>query len=190
MSADFENCFADEPAGVAKTVELGLVAGLAGCSVEDWSGSDIYDIDHAAERVAAAAEVAHRGPVHLVLTGRAENHIHGRPDLADTIARLQRYQEAGADVLFAPGVIDADDLRRLVGEVDRPVNVVARPDCPPVAELAELGVRRVSVGAWFAFAALGVLVEAATELRDQGTFGYLDRAGIGARTALAAFKSE
>jgi 2-methylisocitrate lyase-like PEP mutase family enzyme len=103
VSADFENCFSHEPAGVARTVELGIEAGLAGCSVEDWSGTDIYGIDHAAERVAAAAEVAHGGPVKLVLTGRAENHIHGRPDLADTIARLQRYQDAGADVLFAPG---------------------------------------------------------------------------------------
>jgi 2-methylisocitrate lyase-like PEP mutase family enzyme len=190
VSADFENCFAHEPAGVAETIEFGIEAGLAGCSVEDWSGSDIYGIDHAAERVAAAAEVAHRGPIHLVLTGRAENHIHDRPNLADTIARLQRYQEAGADVLFAPGVTDPDDLRRLIREVDRPVNVVARPGCPPVAELAELGVRRVSVGAWFAFAALGELVEAATELRDQGTFGYLDRAVIGARTALAAFNGD
>ncbi len=187
VSADFEHCFADDPAGVAITVERGIEAGLAGCSVEDWSGSEIYGIDHAAERVAAAAEVAHGGPVTFVLTGRAENHIHGIQDLPDTIARLQRYQEAGADVLFAPGVIDPADLRQLIREVDRPVNVVARPGCPPVAELAELGVRRVSVGAWFAFAALGVLVEAATELRDQGTFGYLDRAGIGLRTALSAF---
>ncbi len=187
VSADFENCFAHEPAGVAKTVELGIEAGLAGCSVEDWSGSEIYGIDHATERVAAAAEVAHGGPVKLVLTGRAENHIHGIHDLSDTITRLQRYQEAGADVLFAPGVNDPADLRRLLGEVDRPVNVVARPGCPPVAELAELGVRRISVGAWFAFAALGALVQAATELRDHGTFGYLDQAGIGVRTALPAF---
>ena len=176
--------------GWRRPSELGIEAGLAGCSVEDWSGSDIYGIDHAAERVAAAAEVAHGGPVHFVLTGRAENHIHGRHDLADTIARLQRYQEAWADVLFAPGVLDPDDLRRLTREVDRPVNVVARPGCPPVAELAELGVRRVSVGAWFAFAALGALVEAATELRDQGTFGYLDRASVGARTALPAFEGD
>jgi 2-methylisocitrate lyase-like PEP mutase family enzyme len=190
VSADFENCFAHEPAGVAETVELGIEAGLAGCSVEDWSGTDIYGIDHAAERVAAAAEVAHGGPVKLVLTGRAENHIHGRQDLADTIARLQRYQDAGADVLFAPGVIDVGDLRRLISEVDRPVNVVARPGCPTVAELSDLGVRRVSVGAWFAFAALGALVEAATELRDRGTFGYLDKASIGARTAQPAFDSD
>ena len=92
-----------------------------------WSGNEIYGIDHAAERVAAAAEVAHGGPVQLVLTGRAENHIHGVQDLADTIVRLQRYQEAGADVLFAPGVTDLADLRLLISEVDRPVNVVAAP---------------------------------------------------------------
>ena len=187
VSADFENCFAHEPAGVADTIELGIAAGLAGCSVEDWDGEAIYDVGLATERVAAAAEVAHRGPVHLVLTGRAENHIHGRDDLADTIARLQRYQEAGADVLFAPGVIAPDDLRRLLAEVDRPVNVVARPGCPPVAELGALGVRRVSVGSWFAFAALGALVEAATEFRDHGTYGYLDRAGIGASTVRSIF---
>jgi 2-methylisocitrate lyase-like PEP mutase family enzyme len=133
VSADFENCFAHEPAGVARTIELGIGAGLAGCSVEDWDGESIYDIGLAAERVAAAAEVAHRGPVHLVLTGRAENHIHGRDDLADTIARLQRYQDAGADVLFAPGVTAPDDLRRLLAEVDRPVNVVARARVPTVS---------------------------------------------------------
>lgn len=180
ISADFENCFGHEPTEVAETVELGLGAGLAGCSVEDWDGDAIYDVGLATERVAAAAEAAHRGPVHLVLTGRAENHIRGRDDLADTIARLQRYQEAGADVLFAPGVTAPDDLRRLLAEVDRPVNVVARPGCPPVAELAALGVRRISVGGWFALAALGAAVEAATEFRDQGTFGYLERAQVGA----------
>src|SRR5438270_5112084 len=187
VSADFEKCFADAPAGVAETVELGIGAGLAGCSVEDWDGAAIYDIGLATERVAAAAEAAHQGPVHLVLTGRAEHFIHGREDLADTIERLQRYQEAGADVLFAPGVTVPDDLRRLLGEVDRPVNVVARPGCPPVAELAALGVRRVSVGSWFALAALGAGVEAATEFRDRGTFGYLDRAGIGAGAVRSTF---
>src|SRR5947209_5761630 len=155
VSADFENCFADAPEGVAETVGRGIGAGLAGCSVEDWGGEEIYDIELAAARVAAAVEVAHGGDVHFVVTARAENFIHNRKDLADTIARLQRYQEAGADVLFAPGVIVADDLRLLIREVDRPVNVVARPGCPPVAELAELGVRRVSVGGWLAFAALG-----------------------------------
>jgi len=187
VSADFENCFSHEPAGVAETVELGVGAGLAGCSVEDWDGEAIYDIGLATERVAAAAEAAHRGPVHLVLTGRAENHIHGRDDLTDTIARLQRYQEAGADVLFAPGVTAPADLRRLLAEVDRPVSVVARPGCPPVAELAALGVRRVSVGSWFALAALGAGVEAAAEFRDRGTFGYLDRAAVGAASVRSTF---
>lgn len=97
------------------------------------------------------------------------------------------YQEAGADALFAPGVTAPDDLRRLLAEVDRPVNVVARPGCPPVAELGALGVRRVSVGSWFAFAALGAGVEAATEFRDHGTFGYLDRAGVGATWVRSSF---
>jgi 2-methylisocitrate lyase-like PEP mutase family enzyme len=189
VSADFENCFADAPDGVAETVRLGVDAGLAGCSVEDWSGDDIYDIDFAAERVTAAAEAAHGGDVHLVLTARAENHIHDRRHLADTIARLQRYQEAGADVLFAPGVHNADDLRTLVGAVDRPVNVLALPGVPTVAELAEVGVGRVSVGAAFLWVALGAVVEASAELREQGTFGYFERMGVGMRAARPAFKS-
>jgi 2-methylisocitrate lyase-like PEP mutase family enzyme len=114
VSADLENCFADDPAGVAETVRLAVDAGLAGCSVEDYSGREsdtIYDAGLAAERVAAAAEAAHSGPRKLVLTARAENLIHGRDDLADTIARLQSYQEAGADVLFAPGVRDGTSTR-------------------------------------------------------------------------------
>lgn len=187
VSADFENCFADDPAGVAETVRLGIAAGLAGCSIEDWDGAAIYDIGLATERVAAAAEVAHRGPVQLVLTGRAENYIHGRDDLGDTIARLQRYQEAGADVLFAPGLMASNDLRTLVAEVDRPVNVVVRPGCPPVAELAALGVRRISVGGWFALAALGAAVDAATEFRESGTYGYLDGAIVGASAVRSFF---
>jgi 2-methylisocitrate lyase-like PEP mutase family enzyme len=188
VSADFENGFADDPAAVAETVELGIGAGLAGCSVEDWSGTEIYDVDFATERVAAAAEAAHRGPVHFVLTARAENFIHDRKDLADTIARLQRYQEAGADVLFAPGVVAADDLRRLVDDVDRPVNVLALPGAPPVAELAEIGVGRVSVGSAFAWVALGGVVEAATQLRDNGVYDYWDRMTAGARVARPAFR--
>jgi 2-methylisocitrate lyase-like PEP mutase family enzyme len=145
------------------------------------------DIELATERVRAAAEAAHRGPVRLVLTARAENFIHGRPDLADTVSRLQRYQEAGADVLFAPGVVQAGELRQLVAEVDRPVSVLALPGAPPVADLADIGVRRVSVGGAFAWVALGALVEAATELRDRGTFGYLAGVRAGSAAALAAF---
>jgi 2-methylisocitrate lyase-like PEP mutase family enzyme len=192
VSADLENCFADEPDGVAQTVRLALDVGLAGCSVEDFTGrqdAPIYDRVLAAERVAAAAEAAHGGPGWLVLTARAENYLHGRPDLADTIARLQAYQEAGADVLFAPGPASADDLRQLVASVDRPVSVLARPGTPPVAELAEIGVRRVSVGGAFAFAALDAVAQAARELRDQGTYGYWDASGRGAATAREAFGS-
>jgi 2-methylisocitrate lyase-like PEP mutase family enzyme len=189
VSADLENGFADEPAGVAETIAMARDAGLAGCSVEDYSrqaDSPIYDLGLATERVAAAADAAHTG-ARLVLTARAENHVHGRPDLADTITRLQRYQEAGADVLFAPGVVDEADLRRLIASVDRPINVLAVPGCPPVAALAALGVRRISVGGSFAFAAYGAAVEAATEFRDEGTYGYRARARVGSAAARAAF---
>ena len=190
VSADLENCFADDPAAVATTVRLALDTGLAGCSVEDFGrrpDAHIYDAGLAAERVAAAAEAAHAGPVHLVLTARAENHIRGHPDLADTIARLQAYQEAGADVLFAPGVIDRDEVRQLVASVDRPVNVLPGPGAPTVAELGEAGVRRISVGGAFAFAALAGVVEAARELRDQGTYGFRERSRVGLTAAREAF---
>jgi 2-methylisocitrate lyase-like PEP mutase family enzyme len=122
-----------------------------------------------------------------VLTARAENHIRGRDDLADTIARLQAYQEAGADVLFAPGLVKPQDIRHVVESVDRPVSVLAVPGAPPTSELAALGVARVSVGGAFAFAALGALCEAAGELRDHGTYGYLERAATGVRAARKAF---
>ena len=128
VSADLENGFADAPEGVAVTVRLALNAGLAGCSVEDFTRrpeDPIYELGAAADRVAAAAEVAHRGDVHLVLTARAENYLHGRPDLADTIARLQAYQAAGADVLYAPGLTSLEDIRQVVTSVDLPVNVLA-----------------------------------------------------------------
>ncbi len=190
VSADLENGFADDPGAVGETVALALEAGLAGCSVEDFSGrtdAPIYEIGLAAERVAAASEVAHAGPVHLVLTARAENHLHDRADLADTIARLQAYQEAGADVLFAPGVSDLEDIRRLVSSVDRPVSVLALPRAPSLSELAAANVSRVSVGGAFAFAALGAVVEAANELKDEGTYSYWKRAGLGARAARSAF---
>jgi 2-methylisocitrate lyase-like PEP mutase family enzyme len=190
VSADLENAFADDPGGVAETVGLAIEAGLAGCSVEDFTGDEedpIYELDIAAQRVAAAVEVAHRGPVHLVLTARAENHIHGRQDLADTIARLQAYERAGADVLYAPGLTSAEDIRSVVESVGRPVNVLARPGAPPVSELAAIGVKRISVGGAFAFNALGALVEAAQELSEQGTYGFAERAATGGRAARSAF---
>ena len=155
--------------------------------MEDYSGSEIYELELARERVAAAAEAAHSGQVRLVLTARAENHIRGRDDLSDMIARLQAYQEAGADVLFAPGIKRAEDIRRVVESVDLPVSVLAVPGVPNTAELAALGVARVSVGGAFAFAALGALCEVATELRDEGTYGYLERSAMGGRAARTAF---
>lgn len=190
VSADLENGFADDPAGVAETLESALAIGLSGASIEDYSGDEgapIYDLDRAAERVAAAAKVAHSGPVRLVLTARAENHLRGVDDLEDTIARLQAYQEAGADVLYAPGLSRLDDIRRVVTSVDLPVNVLAFPGVPSVAELAAAGVRRISVGGAFAYAALGATAEAARELLDAGTYGYLERAGFGLKSALPAF---
>jgi 2-methylisocitrate lyase-like PEP mutase family enzyme len=124
----------------------------------------------------------------MVLTARAENLIRGRDDLADTIERLQAYQEAGADVLFAPGLTRAQDIRQVVESVDRPVSVLALRGAPSTGELAALGVARVSVGGAFAFAALGALREAAEELRDRGTYGYLERTALGVQATRAAFK--
>jgi 2-methylisocitrate lyase-like PEP mutase family enzyme len=189
ISADLENGFADEPGAVAETVRLAAATGLAGCSIEDYTGpstDQIYDAAKAAERIVAAAEAAHGGDVRLVLTARAENHLHGRPDLADTIARLESFQEAGADVLYAPGIVDPDDIRAVVTSVDRPVNVLAIPGVPPVADLARLGVKRVSVGGGFSLVALAAVTDAARELIEHGTYGYWDL-GRSGRAARAAF---
>jgi 2-methylisocitrate lyase-like PEP mutase family enzyme len=187
LNGDFENGFADEPAGVAETIELALETGLAGCSIEDWSGSKIYAPELARERIEAAAEAAHAGPVHLVLTARAENYVHGHPDLHDTIARLQAFQEAGADVLYAPGITSIEEIRAVLSSIDQPLNVLARPGLPAVPDLAEAGVSRVSVGGAFAAAAYGTLVEAASELRDAGTYGYFERTRIGSQATRSAF---
>jgi len=191
VSADLENGFGDAPEVVAETIVLAREAGLAGCSIEDYGGDDgeprIYERELAVERVAAAVEAAQAGPVRLVLTARAENHIRGVDDLDDTIARLRAYEQAGADVLFAPGLRELDQIRTVVDAVARPVNVLMYPGAPPVAQLAKVGVARVSVGGGFAFAALGAVVEAARELREDGTASYLVRTGTGARAARDAF---
>ena len=193
VSADLENGYADRPEDVAETVRLAIDAGLAGCSIEDFSGdreNPLYDLELAAERVAAAAQAANGERARLVLTARAENYLHGRPDVDDTLARLRAYEDAGAHVLYAPGLTDPADIRRIIESVARPVNVLARPGLPPIAELAELGVSRVSVGGAFAFAALGTLEHAARELLDQGTYGYAELAAAGLRAARAAFPDE
>ncbi|HEY2794031.1 MAG TPA: isocitrate lyase/phosphoenolpyruvate mutase family protein [Micromonosporaceae bacterium] len=187
VSADMQNGFADEPAAVAAFIGEAIGTGLAGCSIEDSTGhadDPIYDRHLAAERIAAAAEAT---AGRLVLTARAENYLHGRPDLADTIARLQAFQEAGADVLYAPGLRTAEDIRAVVSSVDRPVNVLAMPGVPSVAELAELGVARISVGGAFAFAALGGLVAAAEELKNDGTYGYASMSARGREVISQAF---
>jgi 2-methylisocitrate lyase-like PEP mutase family enzyme len=186
VSADLENCFAEEPSGVAETIRRARGVGLAGGSVEDFTGDDsspIYEFELAVERVRAAAEAAEK---QFVLTARAENHLHGRDDLEDTVRRLVAYREAGADVVFAPGVRDAEAVRRIVESVEIPVSVLA-PGAPPVPELAALGVSRISVGGTFAFAALGALVQAAQELRDQGTYGFTQLSRLGVSSAREAF---
>ncbi len=190
VSADLENGFADEPAGVAETIRLAAAAGLAGCSVEDYTQRDeqpIYDFGLARDRIAAAAEAAKDTPGPLVLTARAENYLRGRPDLADTIGRLQAYQEAGADALYAPGLISLDDIRTVVREVDRPVNVLALASGPGLDELAAAGVRRVSVGSAFAQVAYGAAVQAARDLREQGSYAFFWLAAEGRAAIRDAF---
>ena len=179
VNADLEHCFADDPAGVAATIGLAVAAGIAGASVEDWNpaAGQIYDHDLAVARVAAAAEAAHAGPQRLVLTARAENHIRGVNDLDDTIRRLQAFGAAGADVLYAPALSDPADIRRVVDAVEQPVNVLAVPTAPPVAELAAMGVARISVGGAFSRVMYGALATAAKELLEQGTYGYWQVAG-------------
>ncbi|MFL5721966.1 MAG: isocitrate lyase/phosphoenolpyruvate mutase family protein [Chloroflexota bacterium] len=188
LSVDAERCFADDPAGVAATVDLIAAAGAAGCSIEDYDpATDAIDaIDVATERVAAAAEAARRHG--MVLTARAENHLHGIDDLDDTIERLRAYRAGGAECVYAPGLVDPGQIERLVRAVDSPVNVLAMRRGPSVPELAALGVRRVSTGGALARVAYGALLTAARELQRDGTFAYLDAAVPGSEleAALAA----
>lgn len=188
VSADLEDGFGADPDGVRAFVAQAATTGLAGCSIEDFcTDPDIgfYPIAQATERVAAAVEAAKAGP-RLILTARAENHFRGRPDLDDTITRLLAYQGAGADVLYAPGLTDIADIRAVVDAVDRPVNVLARPGLPSVAELADAGVARISVGGAFSQVAFGAMAGAARELLDSGTYGFSAVAAEGRRT-FAAF---
>ena len=181
VSADLENGYADDPAQVAETIRMAARTGLAGGSIEDLgsghSGAP-YELEFAAERVRAAAEAAHALPFPFTLTARSENFLIGRADLHDTISRLQAFQEAGADVLFAPGLKTEEDIATVVRSVDRPVNVIMGLQGVPLslAELSELGVKRVSVGSALSRAALGEFLRAAHELRDRGTFTFAENA--------------
>jgi len=174
LNVDSERCYPDDPGGVSETVALLADAGAAGCSIEDYdpAANAIDDVAVAAERVGLAADAAHRLPAPMVLTARAENHLHGVDDLDDTISRLLAYTAAGADVVYAPGLRDLDQIAAVVEAVGVPVNVLALRGGPPVDELASVGVRRVSTGSLPAVAAYGVLKTAATELLTDGTSTY------------------
>lgn len=178
VSADLENGFGDRPEDCAETIQLGADAGLVGGSIEDYTGQagQLYDIALAKDRVAAAVEAARALPFTFTLTARAENHFTGDHDLADSITRLQAYQEAGADVLYAPGLRSKADIASVLASVDRPVNVLLGPKegLIPVAELADMGVRRISVGGALANVAVDAVIKAGRELMDAGSFGFLN----------------
>lgn len=183
VSADLEDGFGVAPETVAETVRLAAEIGLAGCSIEDApGGSAAHDFGLATERVAAAVEAARALPFPFVLTARAENFLRGKRDLDDTIARLVAYERAGADVLFAPGVTDLDAIRAICAAVSKPVNVIAGSKGTgfTVAQLAEAGVKRISVATSFYRAAMTALRDAAIEVRERGTFAFGEHAMTGA----------
>jgi 2-methylisocitrate lyase-like PEP mutase family enzyme len=184
VNADLENCFAHEPEAAAETIRLAAEAGAVGGSIEDYSGDQInpiYDFDLAVARVREAALVAHSLPVPFLLTARAENLLHGRVDMADTIRRLQAFAAAGADVLYAPGLRNLDEVREVVRAVNRPVNVVTGwldPDIT-LAQLSAAGAKRVSLGGALSRLALATFAEAAQAMRKQGSFAWMrDMIGI------------
>ena len=181
VAADLENGYGHAPEDAAETIRLAADAGLVGASIEDATGDPsrpIYEVAHAAERVAAAAEAAHALPFPFMFVARAENYLHGIPDLENTIRRLQAFEAAGADVLYAPGLTQADDIRAVCASVSKPVNVIMglKGAAFSVQELAALGVRRISVGSALSRAALGAFVRAAKEIRELGTFTFADDA--------------
>jgi 2-methylisocitrate lyase-like PEP mutase family enzyme len=181
VSADLENGFGDAPEDAAETIRLAAAAGVVGGSIEDSTTRQdhpIYDKHHAADRIAAAAEAARSLPFAFTLTARAENYLYGRPDLSDTIARLQAYQQAGADVLYAPGLSTKDEIAAVVSSVDRPVNVVMGLQGVQLSlsGLSAIGVRRISVGSALYRTALGAFLRAAHEMTEQGTFSFANEA--------------
>ena len=177
VSADLENCFADEPKAAAETVWLAADVGLVGCSIEDATRDKVYEFPHALDRVAAAVEVARSFSFPFVLTARAENFVRGKPDLDDTIKRLQAFEQAGADVLMAPGLPDLEAVRKVCGALSKPFNFMAgiRGKSFSVAELEAAGVKRISLATSLWRSAMSGLVEAAREVKEKGTFGFVDR---------------
>lgn len=176
VSVDLENGYGADPASVALAITRVAEAGAVGASIEDYDPSGrIYDLGHAVERVTAAAEAARRLPVPLTLTARAENHIRGNPHLDDTVARLQAFEDAGADVLYAPGLRTPAEIRAVCEAVSKPVNVLARPELS-LREIVEAGAQRISLGGSLTWAAVDAMVAAATEIRDRGSFTSLSAA--------------
>jgi 2-methylisocitrate lyase-like PEP mutase family enzyme len=191
LNVDSERCYPDDSGGVTRTVELLAEAGAAGFSIEDYNpGTDsMDDVAAAAERVAEAADASQSQDEPLVLTGRAENHIRGVDDLDDTITRLIAYRDAGADVVYAPGLTDLDQIARVVEAVRVPLNVLALPSTPSVGELAAVGVRRISTGSLLAGVAYGALLEGIRELREEGTSHYAE-GGVWREALRAALTTE
>ncbi|GAA3802057.1 isocitrate lyase/phosphoenolpyruvate mutase family protein [Nocardioides panacisoli] len=178
VSADLEDGFGDSPDEVAATITAAREAGLAGCSIEDYTRDDdnpVHDLALARDRVAAAVE-ASGGPGTLVVTARADGHLHGHTDLGETVARLQAFQEAGAHVLYAPGLRTLEEVGTVCAEVDRPVNVLLLQGGPTPAEIADAGAARISVGGAWTWVAYSGLVDAARELLA-GSASYFDRIG-------------
>lgn len=178
VSADLEKGKGDSAESAAETIFAAAAAGLAGCSIEDFSGDEerpIYDFSHAVERVAAAAEAARSLKHDFVLTARAENFLHGRPDLDNTIKRLEAFEKAGADVLYAPGLTDIASVRAICSAVSKPVNVLAVPEFT-VAELKEAGAKRISLGSKLTTAAFAAVERAASEILGDGSFGFARQA--------------
>ena len=180
VSADLEKGFGDAPADAAETIRLAAETGLVGGSIEDASGAKdkpLYDLGHATERVAAAVEAARTLPFPFTLTARAENFLRGNPDLEDTIRRLQAFERAGADVLFAPGLPDLAAVRTVCASLSKPFNFMAgiKGKSFTVAELETAGVRRISLATSLYRAAMTGLVDAAREVKEKGSFGYLER---------------
>ena len=175
VNADLENGYADDPQEAAAILRDAAEAGVVGGSIEDWSGERIYDFNHAVERVAAAVEVAHSLPVPFTFVARAENLIRGRPDLDDTIRRLQAFEKAGADVLYAPGLRDLATMRIVVQAVGKPLNVVMSAADPALsaAEMAAVGVKRLSVGGALSRLALAAFMQGAREMKEKGGFTWV-----------------
>jgi 2-methylisocitrate lyase-like PEP mutase family enzyme len=177
VAVDLENGYGPDPADAANAIVRVAEAGAVGGSIEDYDVDDgLYDTDRATERVAAAAEAARGLPFAFTLTARAENHIRGNPDIDDTIARLQAYERAGADVLFAPGLRTADEVRTVCAAVGKPVNVLAHKGLT-MREIADAGAKRVSVGGALTWVAVNAMVDAATRIRDDGDFSALTGPG-------------